>query len=82
MSSLLFLGKQGILHADLKPQNILLVNKPDVTGRQSYTIKFIDFGNALYLHEASVYHDDFELQSLLYRAPEVVACTVCCVVLK
>lgn len=31
-----------------------------------------DFGNAIHISEASQYHTDFELQSLPYRAPEVL----------
>jgi serine/threonine protein kinase len=32
----------------------------------------IDFGNAMTLHEAQAYYEDFEVQTLYYRAPEVI----------
>lgn len=35
------------------------------------TLKICDFGNALPVKEASLYYDDFALQTLQYRAPEV-----------
>ena len=37
------------------------------------SVKVIDFGNAIRCihNELSLYYDDFELQTLLYRAPEV-----------
>ena len=36
-------------------------------------LKVVDLGNAIHcIHEElSLYYDDFELQTLLYRAPEV-----------
>lgn len=38
------------------------------------SVKVVDFGNALhYVHkEVSLYYDDFEVQTPLYRAPEVM----------
>ena len=38
-----------------------------------HSVKVIDFGNAIRCvhNELSLYYDDFELQTLLYRAPEV-----------
>jgi len=37
-------------------------------------IKVVDFGNAIHwVHrEVSLYYDEFELQTLLYRTPEVM----------
>lgn len=37
------------------------------------SLKIVDFGNAFHcVHdELSLYYDDFELQTLVYRAPEV-----------
>ena len=34
--------------------------------------KLIDFSNAMSLGESSAYHDTFEVQTLSYRAPEVI----------
>ncbi|XP_065185331.1 homeodomain-interacting protein kinase 2-like [Sycon ciliatum] len=54
-----------IIHADLKPENIMLVDQD----RLPYRIKVIDFGSALHSSKAvsSTY-----LQSRYYRAPEVI----------
>jgi len=40
------------------------------------SLKVIDFGNAIHhVHkEVSLYYEDFELQTPLYRAPEVRHC--------
>lgn len=64
-----FLYKQNVIHADLKPENILLKNEEDLS-----SLMVVDFGNALRNtdEELSLYYSDFELQTLLYRAPEVI----------
>ncbi|XP_064622216.1 uncharacterized protein LOC135484554 isoform X2 [Lineus longissimus] len=64
-----FLKKQNVIHADLKPENVLLEEEGDML-----SLKVVDFGNAIHcVHdEVSLYYDDFELQTLLYRAPEVM----------
>jgi len=55
----------GLIHADLKPENIMLVDPL----RQPYRVKVIDFGSASYTSQAlcSTY-----LQSRYYRAPEIL----------
>uniref|UniRef100_A0A8C9SIH1 non-specific serine/threonine protein kinase n=1 Tax=Scleropages formosus TaxID=113540 RepID=A0A8C9SIH1_SCLFO len=55
----------GLIHADLKPENIMLVDPV----RQPYRVKVIDFGSASYVSKAvcSTY-----LQSRYYRAPEII----------
>ncbi|XP_064087885.1 uncharacterized protein LOC135202421 [Macrobrachium nipponense] len=64
-----FLYKQNVIHADLKPENILLSKEDDLS-----SIMVVDFGNALRNtdEELSLYYSDFELQTLFYRAPEVI----------
>ncbi|CAC5405047.1 DYRK2_3_4 [Mytilus coruscus] len=64
-----FLQQQNVIHADLKPDNILLKKKDDLG-----SLKVIDFGNAIHhIHkEVSLYYEDFEVQTPLYRAPEVI----------
>ena len=44
-----------------------------ILGGDLSTLKVVDFGNAIHcIHEElSLYYGDFELQTLLYRAPEV-----------
>ncbi|XP_034530937.1 homeodomain-interacting protein kinase 1-like isoform X2 [Notolabrus celidotus] len=54
----------GILHTDIKPDNILVINELD----QALRIKLIDFGEAI---PASKVQPGMEIQPLGYRAPEV-----------
>ncbi|XP_033734805.1 probable serine/threonine-protein kinase yakA [Pecten maximus] len=69
LSTLGFLRQQNVIHADLKPENILLRDRNDLS-----SVTVIDFGNAIqHVHkEIALYYDDFELQTPLYRAPEVM----------
>uniref|UniRef100_M4A515 non-specific serine/threonine protein kinase n=1 Tax=Xiphophorus maculatus TaxID=8083 RepID=M4A515_XIPMA len=59
------LKSMGLIHADLKPENIMLVDPV----RQPYRVKVIDFGSASHVSKAvcSTY-----LQSRYYRAPEII----------
>uniref|UniRef100_A0A671N361 non-specific serine/threonine protein kinase n=1 Tax=Sinocyclocheilus anshuiensis TaxID=1608454 RepID=A0A671N361_9TELE len=64
-TALLKLKSLGLIHADLKPENIMLVDPI----RQPYRVKVIDFGSANHVSKAvcSTY-----LQSRYYRAPEII----------
>jgi dual specificity tyrosine-phosphorylation-regulated kinase 2/3/4 len=54
--------KLGIVHADLKPENVLLVDET------SFDVRVIDFGSACFAHgKVHTY-----VQSRYYRSPEVV----------
>ncbi|XP_075044161.1 homeodomain-interacting protein kinase 3 [Mixophyes fleayi] len=55
----------GLIHSDLKPENIMLVDPV----RQPYRVKVIDFGSANYISKTvcSTY-----LQSRYYRSPEII----------
>jgi serine/threonine protein kinase len=88
VSALLVLRNEGVIHADIKPENCFLRSrsddKLDTTGSPAGNISINDvdvsdlevhlgdFGNAIVLSEASLYYTDFEIQSLPYRAPEVL----------
>jgi len=52
-SALAFLHGVGVVHCDLKPENLLLCSKKKSDG----TIKLIDFGCAIVHHDN--YHDDY-----------------------
>uniref|UniRef100_A0A4W6G7D7 Citron rho-interacting serine/threonine kinase n=1 Tax=Lates calcarifer TaxID=8187 RepID=A0A4W6G7D7_LATCA len=58
------LKDMGIIHADLKPDNVMLVNHQD----QPLKIKLIDFGLALPASQAGV---GMIMQPRSYRSPEV-----------
>nr|VZI23550.1 unnamed protein product [Spirometra erinaceieuropaei] len=57
----------GLIHADLKPENIMLVCPAD--GIMRYRVKVIDFGSACYSSKAV---QNTYLQSRYYRAPEIL----------
>lgn len=73
--------QMGYIHADVKPENILrcrggsAVNccSDTLGSASSMKVKLIDLGNALPIERANIYYDDFEVQSIHYRAPEVLS---------
>ena len=66
-------GKGGYIHADLKPENVLITLEDSINGNLWTNIhpkiKVVDLGNALSYHRNI---NTFEVQSLYYRAPEVL----------
>lgn len=60
--SLLYVQKSGIVHCDLKPENVLL------TTSNKSAIKLIDFGSSCF-QNARIYT---YIQSRFYRAPEII----------
>ncbi|BFZ65063.1 hypothetical protein YB2330_006226 [Saitoella coloradoensis] len=59
----------GMIHADIKPENVLRVRDSSST---SAKLKLIDFGNAIRIADIPDYYGDFEVQSAQWRAPEVL----------
>ncbi|ETW07632.1 CMGC protein kinase [Aphanomyces invadans] len=67
-AALAFVHNAGVIHCDLKPDNILIDNSIVDGG-----VKLVDFGNSIYHDEAihQVASHQFDVQAMLYRAPEV-----------
>ena len=59
-SALRFLKSIGLMHTDIKPENVVLCHDG--------TVKLIDFGSSCFVSEPI----DFYIQSIFYRSPEVV----------
>ncbi|XP_053550181.1 homeodomain-interacting protein kinase 4-like [Bombina bombina] len=67
---LIALGKLqelSIMHTDLKPENIMLVNQ----AKNPFKIKLIDFGNACISKEAKYFKHPY-MQTRYYRSPEIL----------
>ncbi|VDK41878.1 unnamed protein product [Anisakis simplex] len=65
LTALLKLKHLGLIHADLKPENIMLVDPTN----QPFRVKVIDFGSASHRSKAVT---NTYLQSRYYRAPEII----------
>lgn len=65
LTALIKLSELEVIHADVKPENIMLVEQKS----DSFRVKLIDFGSATYKSRAL---DNTYLQSRYYRAPEVI----------
>jgi serine/threonine protein kinase len=92
VSALSVLRTEGVIHADIKPENIFLDYPPcpssspaaltDLPGTHcdplsalpcdDFNVRIGDFGNAFHKTEVSRFYDDFSIQSLPYRSPEVL----------
>jgi Protein kinase domain len=69
LSALAFIHSQGIIHADIKPENILL-SSPISYRRNLHQldIRLVDFGSSCYVTDTLTTY----IQSKAYRAPEVI----------
>ncbi|XP_066919823.1 homeodomain-interacting protein kinase 1-like [Clytia hemisphaerica] len=64
-TTLLKLKQMNLIHSDLKPENIMLVEQE----RQPFRVKVVDFGSATHTSKAVT---SSYLQSRYYRAPEII----------
>jgi serine/threonine protein kinase len=94
LSALVLLKKEGVIHADIKPENCFIrlnSNSPHFKGKvkkevdeaaatlshmddlpDDFELRLGDFGNAIILSEVASYFSNFDIQTLSYRAPEVL----------
>ncbi|CAH0476254.1 unnamed protein product [Peronospora belbahrii] len=87
--ALAFLHDQGLIHADVKPENVVRSSAEAPLGSLvslspcSSPVKLVDFGNCLNLTELVAYIDErpregYDVQTVTYRAPEVAAGLLLC----
>ncbi|XP_027757666.1 homeodomain-interacting protein kinase 4 isoform X2 [Empidonax traillii] len=67
LAALVKLKELSIIHADLKPENIMLVDH----SRYPFRVKLIDFGSAILLPEVCRVQKPY-IQTRFYRAPEIL----------
>ncbi|KAL4854275.1 Serine/threonine-protein kinase AFC3 [Chlorella vulgaris] len=63
-----FMHNQGLVNADIKPDNLLLCSPP---GSGSVALRLADFGGCFSLTETDTQSVGCEVQTLPYRAPEL-----------
>ncbi|KAI4883032.1 hypothetical protein NFI96_017794, partial [Prochilodus magdalenae] len=61
------LKEMAIIHADLKPENVMLVDQV----RFPFRVKLIDFGSASFFKEVRFIKEPY-IQSRFYRSPEIL----------
>ena len=62
----------GVVHADLKPENILLREAVEEGSIECPQVVITDFGSAFSTSETDTARVALEMQTLPYRAPEVL----------
>lgn len=80
--ALCIMREEGIIHGDIKPENIFIESsswlecKPSILTwsdiPEDFTVKLGDFGSSVHVSEALKFFTDFSIQSLPYRSPEVL----------
>ncbi|VDK34564.1 unnamed protein product [Taenia asiatica] len=70
LSGLSYVWNAGIIHCDLKPENVLLVSRATDGGPETIRdlVKIIDFGSSCFVGKQCYPY----IQSRFYRAPEVI----------
>ncbi|KAL5968254.1 Dual specificity tyrosine-phosphorylation-regulated kinase 3 [Taenia solium] len=70
LSGLSYVWNAGIIHCDLKPENVLLVSRAPDGGPETIRdlVKIIDFGSSCFVGKQCYPY----IQSRFYRAPEVI----------
>ncbi|KAL5110794.1 Dual specificity tyrosine-phosphorylation-regulated kinase 3 [Taenia crassiceps] len=70
LNGLTYVWKAGIIHCDLKPENVLLVSRATDGGPGAIRdlVKIIDFGSSCFVGKQCYPY----IQSRFYRAPEVI----------
>lgn len=73
LKGLKFIHEQGVIHCDIKPENIMIKLPVDYDPTSEYEpsvfeVKLIDFGSSCQENESSFSY----IQSRFYRAPEVI----------
>ncbi|XP_041919637.1 homeodomain-interacting protein kinase 4-like [Alosa sapidissima] len=67
LKALAKLKELAIIHADLKPENVMIVDQ----SRHPFRVKVIDFGSASLFNEVRFVREPY-IQSRFYRSPEIL----------
>ncbi|KAL0022819.1 hypothetical protein WJX79_002192 [Trebouxia sp. C0005] len=74
LGCLALMHSKGVVHADIKPENILLTSPPE---SGNVGVKLIDLGNCFSLTGTDTSRISFEMQTLPFRAPEALTGGAC-----
>jgi dual specificity tyrosine-phosphorylation-regulated kinase 1 len=71
LAALSFLSDAGVIHGDIKPENVCLCGEGS---GELLRLKLIDFGSSVheYVYSRSMYRKQLYVQSRYYRSPEVL----------
>lgn len=59
--------KCGLIHCDLKPENVLIEDSKD-----RFRVKLSDLGSAMFARDQHLFRQPLYIQSRFYRAPEIL----------